>query len=234
MIDLWATLGRACLDGEFRGAVVKAIGPEGPRPFAELEDLRDLLREIHGLRLSLWEVKEIEHAFRTEAVAAMAELDDFWGGVEVSFPADRDFCALIGLACLEEAVRDALEECAGDLAELRRLASSGARDLCPAFELEDPAHYERLSAMLTTGPRVFALMAAVGEPIWRAPCPLGYAAPPAGSPPYLHVDSRQVIDVLDQRGVLEEIEEEGVIPPEVVAEMVETLLDRMADIVSPT
>jgi|GEM_PF-5137891 len=115
MIEFWAALGLACVNRDYREELdERCVRFEPPKPYGALNDFKRFIRS-NGLRLSRWEIKELERLLKKDVQDHMyAILDGFAatnydlqiprdedGQVVFSFVTQQDLelCAVIGLAC---------------------------------------------------------------------------------------------------------------------------------------
>lgn len=139
MIELWATVGRICIDEAFHRDIFPLTDPNAS--FEDLVSLQEFFR-AHNLRLSRWEVMSsnrivtqdwdgektvfFENVDQDVTVAAIRNA--FGASAPFPFPVNVEFCAVVGLACVEER---------------HRINFHNASD-------PDPAQIERLRELLVT------------------------------------------------------------------------------------
>lgn len=155
MRELWATLGRVCIDDAFH----RAIFPKAKfgEKFKNLDDLRAFIRKApNNLMLGRWEIMTINRILTERvtykqdgSVDKIVEIPDVNSDDLVlkirdgfkgtfNFPDDLLFCSVIGLASVDKPFRillhGASKATAGDTAALQSLLKTPAQDT-PSFSV---------------------------------------------------------------------------------------------------
>lgn len=113
MIELWATVGRICIDEQFHRNVFPLTDPT--KSFEQLEPLQIFFRDSM-LRLARWEVMSLNRIISQEwngmDIVYFERVEDdvnvgairsaFGATFPFPFPQNIEFCAIIGLACIDE------------------------------------------------------------------------------------------------------------------------------------